>query len=109
MSDLLVEISALHKTYWLDGHPIAVLRGVDLAITRGERISIIGASGSGKSTFLHVLGTLDVPTSGTVVFDGKDIFASSPAALAAFRNRTIGFVFQFHHLLPEFDGPRERR
>jgi lipoprotein-releasing system ATP-binding protein len=81
---------------------IQVLRGVDLEIHEGERISIIGPSGSGKSTFLHVLGTLDVPNGGTVKFRGRDIFASTSAELAAFRNRTIGFVFQFHHLLPEF-------
>ncbi|MCK6549275.1 ABC transporter ATP-binding protein [Myxococcota bacterium] len=102
MSEKLVEISGLHKTYYLEGQPINVLRGVDLEIAAGERISIIGASGSGKSTFLHVLGTLDVPTEGHVRFEGNDVFQWRPAALAAFRNRTIGFVFQFHHLLPEF-------
>jgi lipoprotein-releasing system ATP-binding protein len=98
----LVTIEGLEKTYWMEGKAIEVLKGVDLAISAGERISIIGPSGSGKSTFLHVLGTLDAPTKGTVRYEGEDVFARSPGAVAAFRNRSIGFVFQFHHLLPEF-------
>jgi lipoprotein-releasing system ATP-binding protein len=98
----LVSIRGLKKNYWLEDHEIQVLKGIDLDIGRGERISIIGPSGSGKSTFLHVLGTLDVPSAGQVDFEGQNIFLKPPAALAAFRNRTIGFVFQFHHLLPEF-------
>ena len=102
MTELLFEITDLHKSYWMDDREIAVLQGVDLKIHRGERISIIGASGSGKSTFLHVLGTLDLPTSGTVKFGAQDVFAWTSASLAAFRNKTIGFCFQFHHLLPEF-------
>lgn len=102
MTEALVEIKGLCKTYWMDDHPIEVLRGVDLKIYSGDQISIIGPSGSGKSTFLHVLGTLDTPTAGSVRFRGEDVFAKSPGAVAAFRNRTIGFVFQFHHLLPEF-------
>jgi lipoprotein-releasing system ATP-binding protein len=101
---LLVEIRGLRKHYWLDGLEIPVLKGVDLDIRAGERISIIGPSGSGKSTFLHVLGTLDLPTAGVVQFEGHNIFASTSTDLAAFRNRTIGFVFQFHHLLPEFSA-----
>jgi lipoprotein-releasing system ATP-binding protein len=80
------------------------LKGVDLTIAKGERISIIGRSGSGKSTFLHVLGTLDYPSFGRVSYSGRDIFSLAPAELAAFRNRTIGFVFQFHHLLPDFSA-----
>ncbi len=98
----LVSIRGLKKNYWLEDHEIQVLKGIDLDFDRGERISIIGPSGSGKSTFLHVLGTLDVPSGGQVKFAGDNIFLKPPAALAAFRNRTIGFVFQFHHLLPEF-------
>ena len=81
-----------------------MLRGIDLDIDHGERISIIGPSGSGKSTFLHVLGTLDTPTQGSVSFEGKDVFGQPSGRLAAFRNQTIGFVFQFHHLLPEFSA-----
>lgn len=100
----LVEICQLRKTYWLDEQPIEVLRGVDLAIQSADRISIIGPSGSGKSTFLHVLGTLDNPTAGKVLFRGRDVFAKSSGELSSFRNRTIGFVFQFHHLLPEFSA-----
>ncbi|MEL7368856.1 MAG: ABC transporter ATP-binding protein [Myxococcota bacterium] len=100
----LVQIADLHKKYWLEDQEIHVLRGVNLAIQAGERISVTGASGSGKSTFLHVLGTLDVPDSGKVRYRGEDVFRKSPAQLAAFRNRSIGFVFQFHHLLPEFSA-----
>ena len=98
----LVEIRGLRKNYWKEDHDIKVLRGIDLDIYQGERISIIGESGSGKSTFLHVLGTLDVPTDGKILFQGADVFRRPPAKLAEFRNHTIGFVFQFHHLLPEF-------
>ncbi|MCC7386826.1 MAG: ABC transporter ATP-binding protein [Deltaproteobacteria bacterium] len=105
MSDApLVEVADLHKSYWLDDREIPVLRGVSLRIAIGERISIIGRSGSGKSTFLHLLGTLDYPTQGTVRYSGQDIFRLPPAELAAFRNLTVGFVFQFHHLLPEFSA-----
>ena len=100
----LVEIRGLVKNYWLEDHEIQVLRGIDLDIYRGERISIIGRSGSGKSTFLHVVGTLDVPHAGSVRFMGVDVFQKPPAHLAAFRNKAIGFVFQFHHLLPEFSA-----
>ncbi|MGH7164568.1 MAG: ABC transporter ATP-binding protein, partial [Nitrospiraceae bacterium] len=77
-------------------------RGVRLEIARGKMVAIVGASGAGKSTLLHIIGALDRPTSGTVFFDGDDLFGLSEQVLAAFRNRRIGFVFQFHHLLPEF-------
>lgn len=100
----LVQIRGLHKDFILEGQRIHVLRGIDLDIRDGERVSIIGMSGSGKSTFLHLLGTLDRPTAGTVRFRGEDVFGLSAAELARFRNRTIGFVFQFHHLLPEFSA-----
>ena len=100
----IVSIQGLKKSYWLEGKEVPVLKGVDLTIAKGERISIIGRSGSGKSTFLHVLGTLDYPSFGRVSYSGRDIFSLAPADLAAFRNRTIGFVFQFHHLLPEFNA-----
>jgi lipoprotein-releasing system ATP-binding protein len=79
-----------------------VLRGVDLAIAAGERIAILGRSGVGKSTLLHILGALDHPTRGSVRFRGEDLFAKSSDTLAGFRNDSLGFVFQFHHLLPEF-------
>ena len=79
-----------------------VLKGVDLTFSRGERAAIVGASGVGKTTFLHVLGTIDRPTAGKVLYEGKDIYTLNEKDLALFRNREIGFVFQFHHLLPEF-------
>jgi lipoprotein-releasing system ATP-binding protein len=81
---------------------VEVLRGVDVDVAPGEMVALTGASGSGKSTFLNVVGALDVPTSGQVLFAGEDLFARDPAGLAEFRNGTVGFIFQSHHLLPEF-------
>jgi lipoprotein-releasing system ATP-binding protein len=97
-----IEARNLTKSYWLSGHPIEVLRGVDVIIQPGELVSLTGPSGAGKSTLLHVLGTLDTPTGGTVIMDGVDVWKQSTGAIARFRNERIGFVFQFHHLLPEF-------
>jgi len=81
-----------------------VLRNLDLELRPGERLAIVGQSGVGKSTLLHVLGTLEHPTEGHVHFEGEDVFAKPPDALARFRNHALGFVFQFHHLLPEFSA-----
>jgi len=81
---------------------LRVLKGVDIEINKGEVVSIVGASGAGKSTLLHILGTLDIPDYGTLEINGKNVFIQSQQALAAFRNKHIGFVFQFHNLLPEF-------
>jgi lipoprotein-releasing system ATP-binding protein len=92
----------LCKVFDHGGRRIEVLRGIDLDLAPGALVSIVGASGVGKSTLLHLLGTLDVPTSGTIAFDGVNVTSLSPGELAAFRNQSIGFVFQFHHLLPEF-------
>ncbi|NOZ88235.1 MAG: ABC transporter ATP-binding protein [Deltaproteobacteria bacterium] len=98
----MVHIQGLKKTFFVGSKAVDVLRGIDLDIDAGEQVSIVGASGVGKSTFLHILGTLEAPTSGTVEIDGQDVFSLKSGKLADFRNRTIGFVFQFHHLLSEF-------
>jgi lipoprotein-releasing system ATP-binding protein len=99
----ILEASGLRKVYQGgDGLPIEVLSGVDLAMSRGEFVAIVGSSGSGKSTLLHLLGALDVPSGGTVQLDGRQHGDLDSDALAMVRNRKIGFVFQFHHLLREF-------
>lgn len=94
----------LTKVFHTQAGRLEVLRGIDLEIKRGEFIAITGASGAGKSTLLHILGTIDRPTSGTLYYDRRDIFSLNDAALSEFRNSNIGFVFQFHHLLPEFSA-----
>jgi lipoprotein-releasing system ATP-binding protein len=91
----------LYKRFEKGGQVIEVLRGVDLRIAPGERVAVLGPSGSGKSTFLHVVGTLDKPSEGRVLFDGQDAFAGGSRAVDARRSRSIGFVFQFHHLLSD--------
>ena len=99
----VLEAQALSKTYvGGDGGQIVVLDGVDLQIARGEMVAIIGSSGAGKSTLLHLLGALDRPTSGRVLIDGRPVEGMDDDAVSALRNRTVGFVFQFHHLLREF-------
>jgi lipoprotein-releasing system ATP-binding protein len=97
-------VQALKKSFSTDAGRLDVLRGVDLEIRRGEMVGIVGASGAGKSTLLHILGALDTPSSGRVLYGDTDIFTLDRVALASFRNRQIGFVFQFHHLLPEFSA-----
>jgi lipoprotein-releasing system ATP-binding protein len=97
-----VLVRDLWKVFEHGGRSIEVLRGINLDLAPGALVSVVGASGVGKSTLLHLLGTLDVPTSGQILFDGANVTDMSPAKLASFRNREIGFVFQFHHLLPEF-------
>jgi lipoprotein-releasing system ATP-binding protein len=96
----MLEAKGIEKSYGA----LKVLKGVDLKVSRGEIVSIVGASGAGKSTLLHLLGTLDTPDQGTVMVNGINVFGQSLNALAAFRNRHIGFVFQFHNLLPEFSA-----
>lgn len=97
-----LQANGLTKIYTINRHSIEVLKGITLTIHKGEFVSIIGASGVGKSTFLHILGALDTPTSGEIQFEGKNIYSGNEKELALFRNRQVGFVFQFHHLLPEF-------
>lgn len=98
----LISVNRLTKSFFTPAGELRILKGVDLSIKVGEMIGIVGASGVGKSTLLHILGTLDSPTTGDVLYEGRHVFALDTASLARFRNRTIGFVFQFHHLLPEF-------
>ena len=100
----MIETVNLTKSFKMEGLELTVLKGVNLTIARGEMLAIVGASGAGKSTLLHILGTLDRPSSGTVLFEGQDLFTLSDQKQAEFRNRRIGFVFQFHHLLPEFSA-----
>ncbi len=102
MAGARVEISELRKTFHHGGRLIDVLKGIKLTIAAGEMVAVLGSSGAGKSTLLHVLGTLDRPSVGSIDYDGQDVTKMVPKALSDFRNHTIGFVFQFHHLLPEF-------
>jgi lipoprotein-releasing system ATP-binding protein len=109
MTPPLVSIRGLTKTYLMEpetrgGPPrrIEVLRGIDLDIAPGEIVALTGPSGSGKSTFLNLVGALDEPSAGQVLFEGEDLFDQDEARLAEFRNRAVGFIFQSHHLLPEF-------
>jgi lipoprotein-releasing system ATP-binding protein len=98
----LVVAQGVRKHFIHEGNLVEVLKGVDLVIEKGEMVCVVGASGAGKSTLLHLLGTLDLPTSGKIICEGRDVTKLSSKQLAAFRNDRIGFVFQFHHLLPEF-------
>ena len=102
MSSNLLEVRDLCKIYGGVSNRLEVLSGINLDLQSGTTTALIGASGAGKSTLLHLLGALDRPTSGSVCFRGENIFNKNDRQLAAFRNRSIGFVFQFHHLLPEF-------
>ena len=99
-----IELRGLVKTFRHNGNQVEVLTGVDLDIRQGETLAVVGASGVGKSTLLHILGTLERPSTGKVQWDGEDVFSLDDRSLAAFRNRKVGFVFQFHHLLAEFNA-----
>ena len=98
----MIQVTDLYKSFPMGEQTLPVLKGINLTIQRGELIAVVGASGAGKSTLLHIIGLLDRPTKGTVQFEGQDLFGFSESAQAEFRNKRIGFVFQFHHLLPEF-------
>ncbi|MBI5892122.1 MAG: ABC transporter ATP-binding protein [Deltaproteobacteria bacterium] len=98
----LIKAEGLHKIYGNKEKKVEVLKGIDISIAKKETVAIVGASGVGKSTFLHILGVLDRPTAGGLFYNGNAIFKQSDKQLAYFRNKRIGFVFQFHHLLPEF-------
>lgn len=102
--NVVLECEDLTKTFGLESVAVPVLKGVTLQVMRGESLAIVGASGSGKSTLLHLLGGLDRPTSGTVRLLGRELFALTPAAQGELRNEALGFVYQFHHLLPEFSA-----
>jgi lipoprotein-releasing system ATP-binding protein len=99
-----VSVADLDKAYDVGGEPLRVLRGLSLAVEQGQMVAVMGASGVGKSTLLHVMGGLDRADGGTIDVGGERVNGMSDAALVAFRNRHVGFVFQFHHLLPEFDA-----
>jgi lipoprotein-releasing system ATP-binding protein len=103
MSDLLL-VRDLHKSFFEGGREISVLCGLNLELRQGERLAIVGESGVGKSTLLHLLGTLDRPTKGQILFESKEIPLDDESALSRFRNSEIGFVFQFHYLLPDFSA-----
>src|SRR5512142_1502731 len=102
--DPLLAARGLTKAYPTPAGPLAVLTGLDLGVAHGEMVAVVGASGVGKSTLLHVLGTLDRPDGGSLRIAGEDVLALSEPRRCEFRNRTLGFVFQFHHLLPEFSA-----
>ncbi|MBE9503994.1 MAG: ABC transporter ATP-binding protein [Proteobacteria bacterium] len=104
MSDSFVELKNLSKSFNKGESEINVLKDVSLGIKRGEMIALLGASGAGKSTLLHILGGLDRPSAGSVIYGGRDIYNMGEKPLSDFRNKEIGFVFQSHHLLPEFSA-----
>jgi len=100
----LIQVERLFKSFEDGVKKVEVLKGIDLTFAKGEKAAIVGASGVGKTTLLHLLGALDRPTAGKVLYEGRDMFTLKEKDLAFFRNREIGFVFQFHHLLPEFNA-----
>lgn len=103
-SSVILEVSDVSKQFH-DGETITkVLSSVDLTVYKGEQLAIVGTSGSGKSTLLHIMGTLDIPTSGTVMLDGENLYELSASRQAEVRNKDLGFIYQFHHLLPEFSA-----
>ncbi|MBT1443091.1 lipoprotein-releasing ABC transporter ATP-binding protein LolD [Shewanella sp. JM162201] len=104
MQDILLRVENVSKTYREGKLETQVLTGVDLQVYRGEQLAIVGSSGSGKSTLLHIMGTLDKPSSGSVLLEGEDIYAMGAKRQAELRSASLGFIYQFHHLLPEFSA-----
>ena len=104
MNDLVISCENLNKVYQDGSNQVAVLKGVDLALQQGEMLAIVGSSGSGKSTLLHILGTLDTATSGSAKIKNQEVAKLSRTEQAAFRNKNLGFIYQFHHLLMEFSA-----
>jgi lipoprotein-releasing system ATP-binding protein len=104
MNELVLEATGVHRSFRQGPIDLPVLQGVDFSVRSGERIAIIGASGSGKTTLLQILGGLDKPSAGTVKIAGRDIHSLDESARGELRNRTLGFIYQFHHLLPEFSA-----
>lgn len=100
----MLTLDNVHKSFTHHGNVIGILKGIDLVVNRGDSLAIMGASGVGKSTLLHIMGSLDPPTDGAVRFKDYNVYEMDGPALSRFRNREIGFVFQFHHLLPEFNA-----
>ena len=99
----LIQVRSLNKTFSIPGRTLHILKDITFDLYKGDMTALMGPSGVGKSTLLHILGTLDRPTSGNVLYEGRDVFELKSDALAEFRSRSVGFVFQFHHLMPEFN------
>ena len=104
MSEAILRCAGLHKSFGPPEGRVQVLQGLDLEVARGEMVAVLGESGAGKTTLLHLIGAIDRPDAGQILYRGRDVTAAGPADRAAYRNRDLGFVFQFHHLLPEFSA-----